>query len=344
METLRVFALLTLLASIYVNDVESHGRMMEPAARNCLWRYGFPNPINYNDNELYCGGFVVQYKLNKGKCGVCGDDFRETVPRSHEAGGVYANGIISKRYVAGQVIDIHSDLTANHRGYFEVKLCPNNNPNEIVTQECFDQYTLELADEPGNTKFIIPEDSKKTEYFIHKVKLPDGVTCTQCVLQWKYFAGNTWGSCTDGSTSVGCGNQETFINCADIAINTNAGLAASNVNALNNQWLLYFRGSFPGGSTIPTHSLSNPNDLKPLVVRSQLCIPMGQYKNVPFMKDWCRTNCLKYPPNCHPKVCKCVMECEAVGEFALQRDADVYCHQNCLKFNSKCPEDRCRCF
>ena len=24
-------------------------------------RYGFANPVNYNDNELYCGGFSVQW-------------------------------------------------------------------------------------------------------------------------------------------------------------------------------------------------------------------------------------------------------------------------------------------
>ena len=36
-----------------------HGFMMEPPARNCMWRYGFNSPTNYNDNELFCGGFKV---------------------------------------------------------------------------------------------------------------------------------------------------------------------------------------------------------------------------------------------------------------------------------------------
>jgi hypothetical protein len=49
------------------------------------------------------------------------------------------------------------------------------------------------------------------------VKLPDGLTCSQCVLQWKYRAGNNWGS-EDGLAGLGYGIQEEFYNCADIAI------------------------------------------------------------------------------------------------------------------------------
>lgn len=41
-----------------VFHVSGHGRLMDPPARNAMWRYGFPNPVNYNDNELYCGGFA----------------------------------------------------------------------------------------------------------------------------------------------------------------------------------------------------------------------------------------------------------------------------------------------
>ena len=42
--------------------------------------------------------------------------------------------------------------------------------------------------------------------------------CSQCVLQWRYIAGNNWGTCPDGSGAVGCGAQEEFRACADIAI------------------------------------------------------------------------------------------------------------------------------
>ena len=44
-----------LLASI-VGLANGHGYMVSPPARNSMWRYGFPNPPNYTDNQLFCGG------------------------------------------------------------------------------------------------------------------------------------------------------------------------------------------------------------------------------------------------------------------------------------------------
>jgi len=37
-------------------------------------------------------------------------------------------------------------------------------------------------------------------------------------LQWKYIAGNNWGICADGNGAVGCGEQEEFRACSDVAI------------------------------------------------------------------------------------------------------------------------------
>lgn len=42
--------------------------------------------------------------------------------------------------------------------------------------------------------------------------------CANCVLQWRYIAGNNWGMCPDGTGAVGCGAQEEFRACADITI------------------------------------------------------------------------------------------------------------------------------
>ncbi|XP_012938498.1 uncharacterized protein LOC106011887 [Aplysia californica] len=50
------------------------------------------------------------------------------------------------------------------------------------------------------------------------VQLPRGLTCTQCVLQWKYNAGNSWGCRGQNDCCVGCGHQEQFYGCADISI------------------------------------------------------------------------------------------------------------------------------
>ena len=47
-------------------EVAGHGRLMDPPARNSMWRLGFDNPVNYNDNELYCGGRMVRYFIYLG--------------------------------------------------------------------------------------------------------------------------------------------------------------------------------------------------------------------------------------------------------------------------------------
>ena len=55
----------------------------------------------------------------------------------------------------------------------------------------------------------------------------------------KKYKGNTWGDCGNGTGAVGCGRQETFRNCADVAIITNtqgfgpAGLVPSAPNHLD---------------------------------------------------------------------------------------------------------------
>ena len=61
------WARIFLLLPLYFVCIHSHGRLMSPPARNCMWRFGFGTPVNYNDNEVYCGGFGIQFKKNKGK-------------------------------------------------------------------------------------------------------------------------------------------------------------------------------------------------------------------------------------------------------------------------------------
>lgn len=41
--------------------VNGHGRLMNPPARNAMWRFGFPTAVNYNDNELFCGGYAGNF-------------------------------------------------------------------------------------------------------------------------------------------------------------------------------------------------------------------------------------------------------------------------------------------
>ncbi|KAK3865083.1 hypothetical protein Pcinc_029280, partial [Petrolisthes cinctipes] len=156
---------------------------------------------------------------------------------------------------------------------------------------------------------------------------------------------NTWGvSEAGGEGAVGYGPQETFINCADISITTNTGTfpTGDDANQIDNPWLLYYRKEFPGVHRDHTPSPLS-NGLIPLVVRSQLCIPVGVSANNPNMQDWCMYNCLQYPPNCPEEHCRCVSECSAIGEFGQTPGNDIFCQQECLGYPSNCPPEKCEC-
>lgn len=58
------FIKLVIFFNLFLRPVYSHGRMNEPAARNCAWRFGYNVPPNYNDNELNCGGAGQQHSIN----------------------------------------------------------------------------------------------------------------------------------------------------------------------------------------------------------------------------------------------------------------------------------------
>jgi len=298
-----------------------------------MWRYGYNNPVNYNDNELYCGGFSVQWDQNKGNCGVCGDDASSKQPRTHEAGGKYGRGIIAKRYAMGQTIDIEIDISANHWGHFELKLCPTNGRSKLATQECFNKHPLVLADNPRSHQFYVPLDSPKITKFNYKVQLPHGVTCSQCVMQWTYYTGNTWGTCTNGTEGMGCGTQEWFRNCADVQINSVVGSFPPNAFPLAKRTIYSLDSGVP----------------EPVVVRATVCIPTANYTLIRGMNDWCQRNCLAYPrqgepTNCPADKCQCLSHCEAIGRLAGREGTDVYCHRNCLHYPPTCPKDECKCF
>lgn len=60
--TLGSITFLTFFAML-VHHAGGHGRLMEPPARNAMWRFGFPNPVNYNDNGELLFSFQVNFKF-----------------------------------------------------------------------------------------------------------------------------------------------------------------------------------------------------------------------------------------------------------------------------------------
>ena len=159
--------------------------------------------------------FQHQHQVNGGKCGICGDPYDAKI-KDHEApDGKFANGIIVREFQSGDIMDVIVEITANHKGYLVFKLCPNDNVLLDPLQDCFDKLPLEVY--PSHEqKYDLPDDLER-EYQL-KLKLPDGLTCNQCILQWTYVTGNSWGVGEDGIGCTGCGPQENFRACSDIRI------------------------------------------------------------------------------------------------------------------------------
>ncbi len=117
-----------------------------------------------------------------------------------------------------QTIRVTIDLTANHLGYFEFRVCNRDELNAGIdaTQECLNKHLLQ--DSFGNTRFLI--SSRMNGLLNFGLRLTRGLKCNNCVLQWKYHAGNNWGTDSEtGQSCLGCGPQEEFYGCADIKIN-----------------------------------------------------------------------------------------------------------------------------
>merc|ERR1711970_868783 len=73
---------------------------------------------------------------------------------------------------------------------------------------------MQLAD--GSYRWKIPRPWPMGNNKI-SVKLPAGLRCSQCVIQWKWHCGNNWG-CDKSGCGMGHGPQEEFYGCADVKI------------------------------------------------------------------------------------------------------------------------------
>ena len=122
-------------------------------------------------------------------------------------------------------------------------------------------HPLNLAS--GETNFTVPGELPRT-YNI-ELQLPNDLTCDQCILQWTYEAGNSWGTDPDGTQCVGCGPQEHFRACADIKISSGKA------------------------------SLTNQTN----------CTGIPPYDKEPKIGEWCDVNCSHDPPFCPEKICQC---------------------------------------
>lgn len=266
---------------------QGHGRLRDPPSRSSLWRENSNSPTNYDDNGLNCGGYYNQWNAHGGRCGICGDPWQG--PRHNEAGGRYANGIISRNYVQGHAIEVKVEITAHHKGWFEFRICPNNDVNTPASQACLNQYLLPLANQHGVTRYQLPEGSTAGWYTL-MLQLPQYLTCQQCVFQWKYHAGNNWG-CEGGTCGLGYGPQEEFYGCADVTITGRHG----------------GHGGHPAFIPRTTHRPRTPTWNRgghgAAAVPGTCRAAPGPWYTVPGLDNWCVINCAA--GNCPPSHCTC---------------------------------------
>uniref|UniRef100_A0A0K8TUX0 Chitin-binding type-4 domain-containing protein n=2 Tax=Bactrocera latifrons TaxID=174628 RepID=A0A0K8TUX0_BACLA len=206
------FALVS-LACIYNGLVSGHGMLLDPPGRSSRWRYNSTAPTNYDDNGLNCGGMSVQWEENNGKCGLCGDNYAMSMPRANEIGGYYGgSGVITKEFRDSYTASVGVRITTNHLGYFHFDLC-NLSEFGDESENCFAKYSLRFVD--GSDRLYIGSTGG---LIVADLVWPEQLNCEHCVLRWTYTGGNNWGPCGNGTGALGCGPQETFVNCADISI------------------------------------------------------------------------------------------------------------------------------
>ena len=56
------FTILLNICLVLVHYASGHARLLQPPSRSSMWRFGFANPADYNDNQGFCGGIKVSSK------------------------------------------------------------------------------------------------------------------------------------------------------------------------------------------------------------------------------------------------------------------------------------------
>ncbi|KAL4224009.1 hypothetical protein ACF0H5_017466 [Mactra antiquata] len=330
---MELLLLLCLVSSTGVTMVMGHARLIDPPGRSTMWRYGFHTPRNTDDHQLSCGGFGVQFYQNGGKCGVCGD--RYDGARDNEAGGKYANGIIVHTYKMGEILRARVEITVNHGGWFEFKVCPTNNPGKRATQDCFDKYLLRQTN--GATRYQVRPGLGPVTI---ELMLPSGLTCTQCVLQWRWNTASNV-ACDGSNCCRGCGPQEQFYGCADITItgdkNNNSPYVHQAVVLPTNKptFRPTFRATFRPTNR-PTYKPTARPTYRPAPVNPNPVLPV----NSGFPDSFIPVGQILQNPNpVVPQAPACTAKPFWRVMFPLSSQADKWCKDTCL--NGLCPLDRC---
>lgn len=231
-----------------VEEASAHGLLTKPASRNA---------IDGNAGCAHC--------LNGG--GPCG---------SGKFLNYYAGS--QETWTAGSVVPITVRVTAHHMGHYEFRICDQKLDSSVSNPDaCLNKWVMERASpeeagftdcQPGDQRpACVPADPKHPERWYlppsteisgtHTIyfKVPAGLRCEECTLQWHWWSANScepagdygcfkkilqssgywvgskraWWTAFGGGCSgpegpnghSGCGEQ--FWNCADISVQAGGG-------------------------------------------------------------------------------------------------------------------------
>lgn len=198
--------------------VDGHAYQLVPPARNYVnqaggcphcGQAGGPKNVKAKGNGVWPTHHAY------GSHGLCGDPFQNTPETSFEKEPYFSNPTPPQAtYTAGDIVDFEIGISTHHEGHYSFRLCekvlsPANFKNHKEAQDCLDEHVLERAgpDAYGDCK---PNDSRQdcqpldpnhpgrfyttiaySGSFKMKYKIPAGVSCDHCTIQWHWATGNT---------------------------------------------------------------------------------------------------------------------------------------------------------
>lgn len=107
---------------------------------------------------------------------------------------MYGRGVIGRTYDLDKgFIDVQVEILSSVLGYFEFNICPHNDITHPVSQDCLDEYPMRILNKDMTTSYgrrYYPELEPGMPGRISlALEIPDGMTCSQCVLQWRWHGG-----------------------------------------------------------------------------------------------------------------------------------------------------------
>lgn len=177
--------------------------------------------------------------------------------------------------------------------------------------------------------------------------------------------GNSWGTDPDGTSCTGCGPQEEFYGCSDIAVEGDTTGTAQpptihpTTTAAPQQTPEPTTTAAPTptpqptitSTAQPTTSTARPTTLSPRPTNpAATSSPVVQWTCTAVVNSgatdfWCESNCKHTPSNCPPSHCECGLvekwTCKAVVIYGA---TDEWCNTNCNHNPPFCPSTHCTCY